>query len=183
MSKMVIRIKVGSKNPVKVGAAYQAFSQAFPEHVVHCEGMHAPSGVADQPMTEAETRLGAYNRAHYCLDMDTLGETDYFVAIEGGVGIFEEGAATYAYIAILKPDNTLLTGRSANLPLPSSVFKRLEAGEELGDVMDELFRVSNIKQKGGAIGLLTNNLATRESTYIQATILALAPALHPDIYQ
>lgn len=182
----VIRICVGSNNPVKVNAAKQAFTLMFPNHIVHCEEMHASSGVADQPMTEAETRLGAQNRTHYCAryyrEQQNNSDMDYFVAMEGGVDKFEEGAVTFAYVAILSNEGELMTGRSANLPLPSKVYKRLQANEELGIVIDDLFNTSNIKQKGGAIGLFTNHAATRESIYTQALVLALAPLLHPEHY-
>lgn len=182
----IIRICVGSNNPVKVGAAKQAFTLMFPHHIVHCEEMHAPSNVAEQPMTEAETRLGAQNRVRYCAqyyrEQRNNSDMDYFVAMEGGVDKFEEGAATFAYVAFLNQKGVLTTGRSANLPLPNSVYKRLQANEELGMVMDDLFNTSNIKQKGGAIGLFTNNAATRESVYTQALVLALAPSLHPEHY-
>jgi non-canonical (house-cleaning) NTP pyrophosphatase len=73
--------------------------------------------------------------------------------------------------------------RSAILPLPKSVYRALEQGEELGTVMDQLFNTENIKQKGGAIGLLTNGRATRESNYTHALTLALAPFLHPELYE
>lgn len=183
----VIRICVGSTNPVKVNAAKQAFSQTFPDHIIHCEEMHAPSDIADQPMTEAETRLGAQNRARYCFEQNDFADhgskaMDFCVAMEGGVDEFEEGAATFAYVAIVNSDGHLMTGRSANLPLPSKVYAQLLAGKELGVVMDALFNTNNIRQKGGAIGLLTNHAATRESIYTQALILALAPALHPQHY-
>jgi inosine/xanthosine triphosphatase len=177
----VIRIRVGSTNPVKVNAARHAFSQAYPNHIIHCEGQHAPSGVADQPMTEADTRLGAQNRARYCFE-NASSDMNFFVAMEGGVDAFEEGAATFAYVAIMDDKGKLMTGRSANLPLPNKVYQRLQANEELGIVMDELFNTDNIRQKGGAIGLLTNHAATRESVYTQALVLALAPALHPEHY-
>ena len=192
LGSTVVRIRVGSTNPVKVSAARQAFSQAFPNHIIHCEEMHAPSGVADQPMTEAETRLGAQNRARYCFEHHSLKSQsvdgndthgmDFFVAMEGGVDQFEEGAATFAYVAILNREGYLMTGRSANLPLPNKVYQRLQANEELGIVMDELFNTDNIRQKGGAIGLFTNHAATRESVYTQALILALAPAIHAEHY-
>ncbi|MGL5390648.1 MAG: DUF84 family protein, partial [Shewanella sp.] len=57
-----------------------------------------------------------------------------------------------------------------------------QGGEELGHVMDRLFNTVNIKQKGGAIGLLTHGHATRESIYTQAMILAMAPLLNPQFY-
>ena len=178
---VIIRICVGSTNPVKIRAAKEAFSTVFPDHIIHCEDMEASSGVAEQPMTEAETRLGAQNRALYCATHDH-NESDYFVAMEGGVDEFEEGPATFAYVAISNKNGQLSTGRSANLPLPHKIFNRLQQGEELGPVMDDIFNTFNIRQKGGAIGLLTNHAATRESIYTQALILALAPMLHSEHY-
>ncbi|ADZ91479.1 inosine/xanthosine triphosphatase [Marinomonas mediterranea] len=185
---VVIRVLVGSKNPVKVGAAYKAFSNAFPDHAIHCEGVNAPSKVADQPMTEKETRIGAENRTAYCEQSDSADDYHYYVAMEGGVDKFAEGPSTFAYVSIRGKhgDNwpsRHSVGRSANLPLPQRIFDRLKAGEELGHVMDDVFNQTNIKQKGGAIGLLTNHLATRESIYIDAITLALAPYFHPEHYQ
>ncbi|SBS33888.1 Non-canonical purine NTP phosphatase [Marinomonas spartinae] len=189
MNNTVIRIIIASKNPVKISAAYQAFNKAFPDHTIHCEEMSAPSGVADQPMTEAETRLGSENRAQFCYqqkshqqDANVMDENtvDYFVAMEGGVDQFEEGAATFAYVTILAKTGKMVTNRSASLPLPHSIYTRLVSGEELGDVMDDLFGTVNIKQKGGAIGLFTNEAENRESIYTQALILCLAPFIHPE---
>ncbi|GHB68312.1 non-canonical purine NTP phosphatase [Psychrosphaera saromensis] len=183
----IIHLCVGSTNPVKVNAAKKAFACVFPNHVINCTEMKALSGVAEQPMTEAETRLGAQNRVRYCFDNASKANVndkgmDYWVAMEGGVDKFNEGAASFSYVAVLTKDGDLFTGRSANLPLPRKIFKRLQQGEELGPVMDEIFNTSNIRQKGGAIGLLTNHAATRESVYTQALILALAPALHLQHY-
>jgi non-canonical (house-cleaning) NTP pyrophosphatase len=42
--------------------------------------------------------------------------------------------------------------------------------------------MQNVKQKQGAIGLLTNEQASRESVYTQAIILAMARFIHPDFY-
>lgn len=175
-------ICVGSTNPVKVQAAREAFTLMFPLATVTCKGIKALSGVSDQPMSEAETRLGAQNRVRYCSQITELSKSDFYVAMEGGVDQFEEGPATFAYVAILDRNDRLLTGRSASLPLPESVFQRLCKKEELGLVMDDLFKTNNVKQKGGAIGLLTNHVATRQSIYTQALVLALAPVLHPEHY-
>jgi non-canonical (house-cleaning) NTP pyrophosphatase len=76
----------------------------------------------------------------------------------------------------------MFIGRSCNLPLPSVIYQAITNGEELGHIMDRLFSTDNVKQKQGAIGLLTNNLATRESVYHQAIILAMAPFIHSDLY-
>ena len=177
-----LTVIVGSKNPVKVNAAKVAFSQYFPQHKIHCIGKHAPSLVADQPMTDEETKLGAINRAQYCQSEHTLNTpADFYIAMEGGVDNFAHGPATFAYMAIIHKSQ-LSIGRSALLPLPAKVYQALEQGEELGHVMDKLYNTHNIKQKGGAIGLLTKGLATRESIYTQAIILAIAPFVNDEIF-
>ncbi|MCO7188647.1 MULTISPECIES: inosine/xanthosine triphosphatase [unclassified Pseudoalteromonas] len=174
----VIKVLVGSKNPVKVNAARQIFTQYYPDHDIQCEGLHAPSGVADQPLGEPDTLLGAQNRVHHLVDHHTA---DYYCAMEGGAHQFAYGPATFAFVVIsdgLKES----VGRSANLPLPQRIYDALLGGEELGHVMDRMFDTDNIKQKGGAIGLLTNHLATRESAYTQALLLAMAPFNHAELY-
>lgn len=174
----MIKIVVGSKNPVKVSAARTAITEMFALTDLDCVAINAPSGVPEQPMNSEETRLGAINRVKYCQQHT---EADYYIAFEGGVDRFEYGPATFAFVAIAN-QSKMSIGRSCHLPLPPVIYRALEQGEELGIVMDRLFNTDNIKQKGGAIGLLTKGLATRESVYQQATLLALAPFVHPELY-
>lgn len=173
-----LKIIVGSRNPVKVNAAKSAIGQFFPQAEIQCEGVECPSGVRDQPMTEEETRIGAENRLRWCQEHF---QADFYVSMEGGVDKFPSGPATFAYVAIAYNSLTSI-GKSAILPLPLSVYAALEEGEELGHVMDRLFNTHNIKQKGGAIGLFTQNKANRESSYTQALTLAMAPILNPELY-
>ena len=44
-------------------ACREAFAAAYPGHTLVVEGVGAPSGVSDQPMTDEETQTGARNRA------------------------------------------------------------------------------------------------------------------------
>ncbi|NMH60778.1 inosine/xanthosine triphosphatase [Alteromonas ponticola] len=173
------KLIVGSRNPVKVAAAKQAFMKVFSGTQLLAEGVNAPSGVDRQPMSEAETRLGAINRVNSVLEDPQMHitDSDWIVAIEGGVEKFLDGPCTFAYIAIWHQHQWSI-GRSANLPLPDNIYQGLEEGWELGDVMDAFFGTSNIKQQGGAIGLLTSNLATRQSVYELAIILALSKFQH-----
>ncbi|OFC71636.1 inosine/xanthosine triphosphatase [Alteromonas confluentis] len=174
---------VGSKNPVKLNAARSSLSLSLDLPALEAIGMNVPSGVPEQPMNSAETRQGAINRVKACIAQadETSREQDWFIAIEGGVDMFEDGPATFAFVAIYHK-NQWSVGRSANLPLPPSVFSALQAGEELGPLMDKLFNTDNIKQKGGAIGLLTNHLATRQSVYELAILLAMAKFNHPNLF-
>ncbi len=178
----LLKVIVGSTNPVKINAVQSALTRLYPEFEIECQGIKAPSNVADQPMTSKTTRDGALNRAQYCKEQfQTKDKIDYFVAFEGGVDVFEDGPATFAYVAILTA-NQQSVSCSARLPLPKAIYNDLVKGEELGDVMDKRFHTQNIKQQGGAIGLLTNNCATRTSIYTEALTLAMAPFLYPEHY-
>lgn len=173
-----ISIVVGSKNPVKVEAAREAISAFFPESDIDCMGVDAPSGVAEQPMGEEETRVGAENRVRHC---QAHYQADFFVAVEGGVAAFPEGPATFAYVVIAS-EKQCSVSRSASLPLPRDVYAQLQAGGELGPIMDALFATKHTKQKIGAINFLTQNKATRKGAYVQALTMAMAPFLFPALY-
>lgn len=170
---------VGSKNPVKVNAVLNALQQIFPQYQFECLGVDAPSGVPEQPMNAAQTLLGAKNRVAH---IRSQHQADWYVAIEGGVDNFDYGPATFAYIVIFH-DGKESIGRSTNLPLPSVVYEALCDGQELGHVMDHLFNTQNIKQKGGAMALLTAGNVTREGVYTMAMMTALAPFLHSNLFE
>lgn len=178
MEQKLMKVVVGSRNPVKVNASRAVIAALYPEHTVECEGIDAPSLVPEQPMDAAETREGAINRVKYC---QQHANADFYIAIEGGVDLLDDGPATFAYVVIANAKQQSV-GRSAALPLPAPIYQSLIDGEELGPVMDKLFKTVNIKHKGGAIGLLTDGHATRESNYTQALTLAMAPFLHADLY-
>nr|WP_202819692.1 inosine/xanthosine triphosphatase [Thaumasiovibrio occultus] len=174
-----LSVIVGSTNPVKVNAVKHALEKIYPETSIECQGIAVPSGVSEQPLTVEETRLGAVNRVQYC---QAHYHADFFAAIEGGVDRFEDGPATFAFVVLANAEHTSITC-SASLPLPERVFQELQQGAELGPLMDQYFNTDNIKQKGGAIALLTNGLATRGSTYEQAVTMAMAPFIHPAFYR
>ena len=173
---------VGSTNPVKVNAASAALEKVLGAPVT-VQALKVPSGVPDQPLTGEQTRLGAINRVRACLTAAEAAARDrnWFIAIEGGVDNLPDGPATFAYTAIYH-QQVWSVSRSASMPIPPAVYQALLNGEELGDVMDRLFNTTNVKQQGGAIGLLTRHQATRQSVYETALILALARFTHPQLY-
>lgn len=166
-------IKVASANPAKINAVASAFAEVFPEQALDVQGIAVPSGVADQPMTSDETLLGAINRVAVLAEY----EADYRVAIEAGL----DAEFTFAWMVIEHRGKTG-KARSASLMLPPAALDQLQQGKELGDVMDAMFNQDNIKQKGGAIALLTHNRLSRSSVYHQALILALIPFLNPALF-
>ncbi|AVW94230.1 non-canonical purine NTP phosphatase [Vibrio parahaemolyticus] len=176
MSKKIMatqKVVIASLNPAKINAVKSAFQSAFPQQAFEFVGISVPSEVADQPMTNEETHRGAVNRVKNAkVEMPTA---DFYVGLEAGI----EGNVTFAWM-VIESDTHRGESRSASLMLPPEVLAQLADAHELGDVMDKVFGTENIKQKGGAISLLTQNQLTRSSVYHQALILALIPFTNPD---
>ncbi|WP_415720184.1 inosine/xanthosine triphosphatase [Photobacterium ganghwense] len=171
MSKII----VASTNPAKIAAVEQAFEQAFPARLFEFEGISVASGVLDQPMTADETLQGARNRVTNA--RQAVPDADYYVGLEAGL----DGNLTFAWM-VIESGQRRGEARSASLPLPPAALEKLHQGQELGDVMDDMFNQTNIKQKGGAIAMLTNHMLSRSSVYHQALLLALIPFLNPALF-
>ena len=91
-----IRVAVGSANPCKIEAVQRAFDQTFSSDDVKIviSSYSVPSGVADQPFGDIETRDGAKNRAMAAYNAacseakenNKLDDApDFAVGLEGGL--------------------------------------------------------------------------------------------------
>ena len=172
-SGKTVKIVVASLNPVKVGAVRAAFLAHFPSCELDLIPLSVASDVPDQPMSDEETRQGARNRVRN--SRQACPEADYWVGLEGGLDIVEKKLLAFAWMTICDRSDTISEARSASLPLPPAIQKLVEAGLELGEANDQVFSTVNSKQGGGAFGLLTDGLYTREDIYTQTLVLALVP--------
>lgn len=172
-----MKVVVASRNPVKTGAVRQAFTTLFPDSDLEITSVDVESGVSDQPRSDAETRNGARNRVQRALAAEP--GADFWVGLEGGTEIVGEQLLAFAWMAIRGRDGRIGEARSTTLPLPPAVRDLVDAGLELGVANDRVFATVNSKQGGGAFGLLTDGLYTRESVYCQTVIMALIPFANP----
>jgi inosine/xanthosine triphosphatase len=172
-----IKIVVASRNPVKINATEQAFRESFPDAELELVCADVESGVGDQPDSDSSTRRGARNRA--LNSSDAVPEADYWVGLEGGIEVVDNQLMAFAWMAVRGPDGSISEARSVTLPLPPAVKELIDSGMELGEANDRVFSTVNSKQGGGAFGLLTGGLYTRESIYRQTLIIALVPFVHP----
>ena len=172
-----MKIVVASGNPVKIDASREAFTTLFPDTTLEIIPAVVESGVSDQPTTDSETRRGARNRA--LAARIAKPDADYWVGIEGGIEVIDDQLMAFAWMAVQGKSGELSEARSVTLPLPPAVKQLVGNGLELGEANDQVFSTVNSKQGGGAFGLLTDGLYTRESVYCQTLIMALIPFVNP----
>lgn len=173
------KVLIASKNPVKINAAKVAFEKMFSDQEFSFEGVSVPSGVQDQPMTNAETLEGARNRASNAT-ME-FPDADFWVGIEGGIERVGIEMEAFAWV-VIKSENQEGKARTATFFLPGRVIELIDEGKELGEADDIVFGHTNSKQRNGAVGLLTDNILDRTRFYSEAVVLALIPYKNSSLY-
>lgn len=165
-------ITVGSENPAKIASVKAGFETMFPDEQFEIRGVSVASDVSDQPMNDADTLLGATNRAQRA--MEALS-ADYAVGLEGGNEEINGTWAASAWIVVISKEGVVGKGKAGVFFLPKEVVTLVQSGIELGHAMDQVFGSENSKHSSGATGLLTNGVLERMEYYKQAVILALIP--------
>ncbi|QPC85283.1 inosine/xanthosine triphosphatase [Phototrophicus methaneseepsis] len=178
MNASTTKIIVASTNPVKIDCTRQGFAEMFPQSKLTISGVSVPSGVADQPMSRAETIQGATNRARHAAQAHP--GADYYVGIEGGVEAVDDLLEVFAWVVVLHGE-MIGKAQTGIFYLPQEVADLVRQGVELGEADDRVFGRENSKQGNGAVGLLTDDAITRTSYYVPAVILALIPFKKPDL--
>jgi len=178
-NRIVIKVAVGSKNPVKVSAVESAFNKMMGE----CEiiGISVPSGVSDMPMSFDQIVKGAKNRAEAALK--EIG-ADYGVGLEGGMDDTDLGTFLMGFVAIVDKQGTWGYSTGGGLYMPEKIVKIVkDSGRELGDVMDELRGMHNTKQHEGCVGYFTDNLIDRKESFEKPTISALSRFKKKELFE
>ncbi|OIB57522.1 DUF84 family protein [Natrialba sp. SSL1] len=191
-----MEIAVGSTNPVKVDAVERVLEShncacnadsdcdhgSETDCSCDCPALDPPatpvavdSGVPEQPWSVEETITGARNRARRAYDTTMA---DYAVGLEGGVARFDgvDGLSLVMWAAVT--DGTRVeVGSGPTLRLPDEIAARLENGEELGPVMDDVLDTTGIAEAEGAAGVLTDGLTDRTRALSEAVACAFGPFL------
>ena len=176
---------VGSDNPVKIKATRSALAEHFPDAQV--VGTAVESKVGEQPFSDKETRLGAYNRAYNVLsigqELIELGEVAYHqtgpvlaVGLEGGVFEMKRGelwTTVWACVLDASLSKQRFEANGARFRLPERIAKPILAGGEMGPVLSQMFGGDDVKRKQGGIGIVTRGFVTRTEEYAAVVRLAL----------
>jgi inosine/xanthosine triphosphatase len=176
---MIDYIFVGSLNQVKVNAVKNAVNDVLPE--TRIQGFATASGVSHQPRGDQETRLGAENRAREALaqgkqwlvDQGISASEALGVGLEGGVFDQENGELwSTVWIMVVDETGKTFAANGARFQVPEIIAQKIREGGEMGPVVSQLVGESNIRQKQGMIGVITNDFVNRTEEYTGITKLA-----------
>lgn len=185
MTENTITIAVGSKNQAKNLAVQTAFEKAFPHIQIITSGHDVNSGIAAQPTTDEESIQGAINRARNALEVNK--NADYGVGLEGNTVTISGTMYLHGWVAIAHKDDpeTPGIGHSSGIELPEHLKDGIDAGGELGPILQAMLgdEDNEIRQTIGTNGVLSGGLYTREQEFIDATTVALARFVKPELYE
>jgi len=175
----MLRIVIGSKNPVKIESVQLGFTNMFPHQTFNFIGASVSSGVSAQPFSDLETYQGARQRALNA--KQSHPGADFWVGIEGGVDTLMNDLIGFAWVVVCSAWR-IGWARTGTFCLPPLVSELVRQGKELGEADDIVFSRSNSKQENGAVGILTGNAINRAQFYEPAVMLALIPFKNPGLY-
>lgn len=174
-----MRVAVGSLNPIKITAAEQAFHKVWPTKIWQVTGFLVASGVRAQPLSASESITGALNRALQALKK---GQASYGVGLEGGLELIGDHWFACGWMVVVDRFNRQGIGSTVRLVVPPPIVAQIQQGQELGEVVDQIFHTHNAKHGDGYFGLMTNNQVTRTAGYTDGVIMALTRFIHPRFF-
>jgi inosine/xanthosine triphosphatase len=134
----------------------------------------------EYPKSQDEMFEGAKNRAESALKK-VKGAT-YGVGIEGGIHKYSYGYFENSIVVIVDKKGNFGVGASAGVVLPEKVIKKINAGKNLEQAVDELFGTKKIGEGIGMFGVFTKGLVTRSEGVRHGVAFALSRFLHKDLY-
>ena len=174
-----MRIAVGSKRAPKIDAVRATLAEMDGSRIWEIEAFDVDSGVRETPLSREETRRGARRRVENLIaQLCERGPLpDLYIGMEGGL----ESCGSEVWLenwAYASDGVRGYYGSGGALPLPPAIIEQvLNRGRSLADVIDELAGRADIRNQEGAWGVLTRHLITRQHTYRDALVNALAPFL------
>jgi len=167
-------VAIGSINKSKIEGVREAYLRFFTN--VEFVPVKALSNVPLQPFGLDMVFKGALSRA---VNAIRIVNADHGVGVEAGMYSVSNRWFDIQVTAIIDRDNWVTYGLSPSFEVPAFIVEKIVKGEadELEAIVDEIYGVRNIGEKGGFISLLTGNVVLRRDLTYYSTIMALTPRL------
>ncbi len=164
-----VRVKVGSKNPVKIETAKDVLSEYFD---VDMTSENFESGES-QPFN-MEIVKNAADRA----EIDE--EFDYGVGIESGIVTTEKGNFSVEYAVLKDRMGFVSKGHGPGFSIPEGWLDELRSGMTLGTKMKAYF--DDYTSEKGSVHILSGGTVEREDCIRSALHMAMIPRLNAELY-
>ena len=136
------------------------------------------------PLSDDQLIGGARARAAVCAGEDS--HSDFYVGLEGGFHtiVIENSKHTFLRGWVCVSDGERESfGSSGSILVPPRLARRvIEEGIELGVLIDEVTRESDVRSRQGAWGVFSLDLVTRAASFETAVVAAFAPFYNHDAY-
>ncbi len=173
-----MKITIGSTNPVKIKATKDALevirlqSNRFIDSKENFEFLSTKIIIPElnnTPNTIEEMINGAKIRSKKAL---LRNDSDLGVGIEGGIFTVQTDIFLTAFAVITDRNGNSGIGSAPGIKVPSDWEISTDKSFELGSYVDSITGNSNVKQKNGAMGILTDDIITRGESLKLAVICA-----------
>jgi len=176
----MVRVCVGSSNPVKIKGTEKAFNRMLGSAEVIG---HSVEGLVSQPIGLDTIISSARYRARKVMEIDK--SCDFYVGVEAGlIHIGNLGYFDVHVACIIDNEGREYYGFSPAFAVPKHFVDQITSGSfrELEEVVDAVFGTKNIGEKGGLIKLLTRDVVVRDDLVYHSVVMALVPVLNKQLY-
>ena len=177
-----MKIIVGSKNPNKVEAVREVFTELFPNDL-EVVGIEVDSNINDQPITMEETIRGAMNRA-----TSAFLDCDLSIGIEGGLMEVPHSKSRYMQFeaCVLFDGTDCYLGLTGLFAIPNQIIEIIKKeGINLSYALLKHGYTDSeyIGHEQGVIGLFTKGKIDRKEFTKQAVEMMLIHFNNKEIFQ
>ena len=141
------------------------------------------------PLNDWQLMSGARQRAMAVREIlvEQKLEADLYVGLEGGFHSIQLEGEWHTFLrgwAFVTDGERGSFGMSPSIAVPEPIVERVVKGKrELGEVIDEVAGMRDVRSKQGAWGVLSRDLLTRSMSFEAALIAAFAPFYNRELYR
>lgn len=140
------------------------------------------------PLNDWQLMSGARQRALAVRDIliEQKLDADLYVGLEGGFHSIQLEGEWHTFLrgwAFVTDGQRGSFGMSPSIAVPETIVEKVVKGKrELGDVIDEVAGLRDVRSRQGAWGVLSRDLLTRAMSFEAALIAAFAPFYNREMY-
>ncbi len=192
-SKRIERIALGSDRAAKIMSV-----RAAVERVAEIDPLWKGASVVARkvqtdapamPLNDWQLMSGARQRAMAVREIlvEQKLEADLYAGLEGGFHSIQLEGEWHTFLrgwAFVTDGEHGSFGMSPSIAVPEPIVERVVKGKrELGEVIDEVAGMRDVRSKQGAWGVLSRDLLTRSMSFEAALIAAFAPFYDRELYR